>query len=177
MLADALAPHGGVVIWRAFVYRADVAEDRAKQAYLELAPLDGSFRPNVCVQVKNGPIDFQPREPIHPLFGAMPRTRLMLELQLTQEYLGQGTHLAYLAPLFKEVLDTDTYANGPRTTVASIVDGSVMANGMGHLVSGIVAVANTGDERNWCRRTGTRSAGSPGTTTSGQTRSPMSGSG
>jgi alpha-glucuronidase len=151
MLADALAPiPDAVVIWRAFVYRADVAEDRAKQAYLELAPLDGAFRANVHLQVKNGPIDFQPREPFHPLFGAMPRTRLMLELQLTQEYLGQGTHLAYLAPLFKEVLDADTHAAGPGTTVASIVDGSVMAKGMGHLVSGIAAVANTGDERNWC---------------------------
>jgi alpha-glucuronidase len=150
VLADAVAAHGGVVIWRAFVYRADVAEDRAKQAYLELAPLDGAFRANVHLQVKNGPIDFQPREPFHPLFGAMPRTRLMLELQLTQEYLGQGTHLAYLAPLFKEVLDADTHAAGPGTTVASIVDGSVMAKGMGHLFSGIAAVANTGDERTWC---------------------------
>jgi len=150
VLADAVAAHGGMVIWRAFVYRADVAEDRAKQAYLELAPLDGAFRPNVHLQVKNGPIDFQPREPFHPLFGAMPRTRLMLEVQLTQEYLGQGTHLAYLAPLFKEVLDADTHAAGPGTTVASIVDGSVMAKGMGHLFSGIAAVANTGDERTWC---------------------------
>ena len=150
VLADAVAAHGGMVIWRAFVYRADVAEDRAKQAYLELAPLDGAFRPNVHLQVKNGPIDFQPREPFHPLFGAMPRTRLMLEVQLTQEYLGQGTHLAYLAPLFKEVLAADTHAAGPGTTVASIVDGSVMAKGMGHLFSGIAAVANTGDERTWC---------------------------
>ena len=150
MLADALAPHKGVVIWRAFVYKADVAEDRAKQAYAELVPLDGSFRPNVKLQVKNGPIDFQPREPFHPLFGAMPRTQTMLELQITQEYLGQGTHLAYLAPLFKETLDADTYADGPQTTVAHIVDGSVMAAGVGHLFCGIAAVANTGDDRNWC---------------------------
>ena len=150
MLADALAAHDGIVIWRAFVYKADVAEDRAKQAFLELAPLDGAFRPNVRLQVKNGPIDFQPREPFHPLFGAMPRTGLMLELQLTQEYLGQGTHLAYLAPLFKEVLDADTHAAGPGTTVASIIDGWVMAKGMGHMVSGIAAVANTGSDRNWC---------------------------
>jgi len=151
MLADAVAViPDAVVIWRAFVYSADVAEDRAKQAYLELAPLDGAFRANVLLQVKNGPIDFQPREPFHPLFGAMPRTRLMLEVQLTQEYLGQGTHLAYLAPLFKEVLDADTHAAGPGTTVASIVDGSVMAKGMGHLFSGIAAVANIGDDRNWC---------------------------
>jgi alpha-glucuronidase len=150
MLADAVAPHDGVVIWRAFVYKADVAEDRAKQAYNELAPLDGAFRPNVRLQVKNGPIDFQPREPFHPLFGAMPRTRTMLELQLTQEYLGQGTHLAYLAPLFKETLDADTYAAGPHTTVARVVDGSMTAGGLGHLFGGIAAVANTGDDRNWC---------------------------
>src|SRR5262249_50167287 len=108
--ADQLAPFVGSVIWRAFVYKADVAEDRARQAYTELVPLDGKFRPNVKLQVKNGPIDFQPREPFHPLFGAMPRTPLMLELQVTQEYLGQGTHLAYLAPLFKEALDADTQA-------------------------------------------------------------------
>ena len=102
------------------------------------------------LQVKNGPIDFQPREPFHPLFGAMPRTQTMLELQITQEYLGQGTHLAYLAPLFKETLDADTYADGPQTTVAHIVDGSVMAAGVGHLFCGIAAVANIGDDRNWC---------------------------
>jgi alpha-glucuronidase len=113
-------------------------------------PLDGAFRPNVRLQVKNGPIDFQPREPFHPLFGAMPRTPTLLELQITQEYLGQGTHLAYLAPLFKETLDADTHAAGPRTTVAHVVDGSVMAGGTGHLIGGIAAVANTGDDRNWC---------------------------
>jgi alpha-glucuronidase len=150
VLADALHAHGGVVIWRAFVYRADVAEDRAKQAYLELVPLDGAFKGNVRLQVKNGPIDFQPREPFHPLFGAMPKTQIMLELQITQEYLGQGTHLAYLAPLFKEVLDADTYARGPGTTVASVTDGTMQAAGMGHLFCGIAAVANTGDDRTWC---------------------------
>jgi alpha-glucuronidase len=150
LLADALAPHGGVVIWRAFVYKADVAEDRAKQAYSELVPLDGAFRPNVRLQVKNGPIDFQPREPFHPLFGAMPRTATMLELQITQEYLGQGTHLAYLAPLFKEALDADTFAHGPGSAVARVADGTLFAGGMGHLVGGIAAVANTGDDRDWC---------------------------
>jgi alpha-glucuronidase len=150
LLADALRPHDGVVIWRAFVYKADVAEDRAKQAYAELQPLDGAFKANVRLQVKNGPIDFQPREPFHPLFGAMPKTATMLELQITQEYLGQGTHLAYLAPLFKEVLDADTYARGPGTTVARAIDGSQIAGGRGFLLSGIAAVANTGDDRNWC---------------------------
>jgi alpha-glucuronidase len=88
MLADALAPHHGVVMWRAFVYSADNPDDRAKQAYSEFKPLDGKFRDNVLVQVKNGPIDFQPREPFHPLFGAMPKTPLVLEFQITKEYLG-----------------------------------------------------------------------------------------
>src|SRR5579885_1365865 len=96
MLADALAPHGGVVMWRAFVYSQNNPEDRAKQAYDEFKPLDGRFRPNVLLQVKNGPIDFQPREPFHPLFGAMPRTQVSLELQITKEYLGFATHLVYL---------------------------------------------------------------------------------
>ena len=113
MLADALAPHGGIVMWRAFVYSADVDPDRVKRAYLEFVPLDGRFRDNVIVQVKNGPLDFQPREPFSPLFGAMPRTPLMAELQITQEYLGHSKHLVYLAPMWKEFLDADTYAAGP----------------------------------------------------------------
>jgi alpha-glucuronidase len=146
MLADALAPHGGVVIWRAFVYSHEIPVDRAKQAYDEFHPLDGSFRPNVLVQVKNGPIDFQPREPFHPLFGAMPRTPLMLELQITQEYLGFATHLVYLGPLFREVLAADTYAKGPGSFVAKVVDGRLDA----HELTGIAGVANTGTDRNWC---------------------------
>lgn len=146
MLADALAPHGGIVIWRAFVYDADVTEDRFKQANSQLVPLDGMFRENALLQVKNGPIDFQPREPFHPLFGSMPQTPLMLEVQLTQEYLGLATHLVYLAPLFKETLDADTYAKGAGSTVAKVVDGSLD----GHRVSGMAAVTNIGDERNWC---------------------------
>src|SRR5204862_6075105 len=112
MLADALARHNGVVMWRAFVYSETDKDDRAKQAYTEFTPLDGSFRPNVLLQIKNGPIDFQPREPFHPLFGAMPRTPLALELQITKEYLGFATHLVYLAPLFADVLDADTRGNG-----------------------------------------------------------------
>ena len=112
MLADAVASHGGIVMWRAFVYSSDVPTDRVRQAYDEFKPLDGQFRDNVFVQVKNGALDFQPREPFHPLFGAMPKTPLMMEFQITKEYLGQDTHLAYLAPLFKEVLNADTYANG-----------------------------------------------------------------
>ncbi|MCX6954784.1 MAG: alpha-glucuronidase family glycosyl hydrolase, partial [Verrucomicrobia bacterium] len=108
LLADAVAPHGGIVIWRAFVYDDKVPDDRHKQAVNEFRPLDGQFRANVVVQVKNGPIDFMPREPFHPLFGAMPRTPLALELQITQEYLGGSTELAFLAPMWREVLDADT---------------------------------------------------------------------
>ncbi len=145
MLADAVAPHGGIVMWRAFVYSADVPADRVKQAYDEFRPLDGTFRDNVLVQVKNGPLDFQPREPFHPLFGAMPRTPLMLELQVTKEYLGQDTHLAYLGPLFAEVLDADTRAQGPGSTVGRVIDGSLD----GHARSGIAGVANVGTDRDW----------------------------
>ncbi len=93
MLAEALERYGGIVMWRAFVYAENPKEDRHTQAYKEFQPLDGTFRPNVLIQVKNGPIDFQPREPFSPLFGAMPKTPLMLELQITKEYLGFATHL------------------------------------------------------------------------------------
>nr|MBX2873642.1 alpha-glucuronidase [Saprospiraceae bacterium] len=145
MLADALAPHGGIVMWRAFVYSAEEPEDRAKQAYNEFVPLDGKFRKNVLIQVKNGPIDFQPREPIHPLFGAMPKTPLMMEFQITKEYLGQGTHLVGLSKMYEEVLQTDTYVKGPGSTVAKVIDGSLD----GHELSGMAGVANIGTARNW----------------------------
>ncbi len=145
MLAEALAPHGGVVMWRAFVY-APEARDRAAQAHAEFQPLDGRFAPNVIVQVKNGAIDFQPREPFHPLFGAMPRTPLALELQLTKEYLGFATHLVYLGPLFEEVLQADTGHGGGRSgTVARVVDGRLH----GHALTAIAGVANIGTDRNW----------------------------
>lgn len=150
MLAEALAPHGGIVMWRAFVYKANPSNDRAAESYNEFKPLDGQFRDNVLVQVKNGPIDFQPREPFHPLFGAMPRTPLMMEFQITQEYLGFATHWVYLANLFKEVLDSDTYAGGAGSTVARIIDGSVDK----HKLTGIAGVANTGSDRNWCGHIG-----------------------
>jgi alpha-glucuronidase len=145
MLADALAPHGGIVMWRAFVYSNETPTDRVMQAYDEFKPLDGQFRKNVVVQVKNGPLDFQPREPFHPLFGAMPATPIMMEFQITMEYLGQGTHLVYEAPLFKECLEADTYAKGPGSTVGKVIDGSLE----GHSISGIAGVANIGNERNW----------------------------
>ena len=145
LLADALSPHGGIVMWRAFVYDANVDPDRVKRAYKAFVPLDGRFRDNVFAQVKNGPLDFQPREPFHPLFGAMPKTPLMAELQITQEYLGQANHLVYLAPMWKEFLDADTYARGPGSRVASVIDGTLE----GKRRSGIAGVANTGRDVNW----------------------------
>jgi alpha-glucuronidase len=146
LLADALKPFGGIVMWRAFVYDNNVPVDRAKQAYNEFKPLDGSFRENVMVQVKNGPVDFQPREPFHPLFGTMPSTPLIPEFQITQEYLGFATHLVFLAPLFKECLDSDTYGNGKGSTVARVIDGSVQKKS----ITGMAGVANIGNDRNWC---------------------------
>ena len=144
MMADALKPHGGIVMWRAFVYSADNAEDRHKQAYADFVPLDGSFRDNVLVQVKNGAIDFQPREPFHPIFGAMPRTPLMMEFQITKEYLGFNTHLAYLGTMWEEALESDTFR--PRgNTVATVLEKPVSPGA----VTGIAGVANIGNSRNW----------------------------
>jgi len=145
MLADAVQPHGGVVMWRAFVYSDEEPDDRHKQAYTEFVPHDGEFRANVLVQVKNGAIDFQPREPFHPLFGAMPKTPLMMEFQITKEYLGFATHLVYLGPMYEEVLRADTHAKGEGSTVAKVVDGSLE----GHALSGIAGVANIGSDRDW----------------------------
>lgn len=145
MLADAVAPYGGIVMWRAFVYSNEEPEDRAKQANNEFEPFDGQFRENVLVQVKNGAIDFQPREPFHPLFGKMPKTPLMMEFQITKEYLGFATHLAYLAPMWKEVLDADTYAKGEGSLVAKVIDGTLE----GHALSAIAGVSNIGTDRNW----------------------------
>jgi alpha-glucuronidase len=145
MLAEAVAPHGGVVMWRAFVYSNETPSDRATQAYDEFKPLDGKFADNVLVQVKNGPIDFQPREPFHPLFGAMPKTPLMMEFQITKEYLGFATHLAYLGPLFEEALDADTFAKGKGSTVAKVVDGELH----GYKHTGMAGVSNIGADRNW----------------------------
>lgn len=127
MLAEALKPYGGIVMWRAFVYSPSDA-DRAKQAYLEFQPLDGRFRDNVMGQVKNGPIDFQPREPYSPLFGAMPHTPLMVEFQITQEYLGHSNHLAYLATMWNEFY--------------RYVQPSSL--------KGVAGVVNVGDNVNWC---------------------------
>lgn len=145
MLAAAVAPHDGIVMWRAFVYDMKPGYDRAGAAYENLQPFDGKFAPNVLLQVKNGPIDFQPREPFHPLFGAMPRTQVMPELQITQEYLGFSNHFVFLASMWREFLDADTYARGPNSTVARVVDGTLYRQRL----TGIAGVANTGTDRNW----------------------------
>lgn len=134
MLAAALG-NRGTVIWRAFVYSANGESDRIKQAYEEFRPLDGKFASNVILQVKNGPLDFQPREPFSPLFGAMPHTRLMMEAQITREYLGQANGIVFLAPLWKEVLDARTGREG---TVAKVIE-----------PAGMAGVANTGSDRDW----------------------------
>jgi len=144
MMADVLKPYGGIVMWRAFVYSPS-KEDRAKQAHLEFVPLDGKFKDNVIVQIKNGPIDFQPREAFNPLFGAMKKTSEMVEFQITQEYLGFSNHLVYLAPLFKETLESDTYSDGKGSTIAKITDGTLRPN----KITGIAGVANIGEDENW----------------------------
>lgn len=147
MLADALKPYDGIVMWRAFVY-SPKSSDRACQAYDEFAPLDGQFRDNVLIQIKNGPVDFQPREPFSPLFGHMPNTRMMAEFQITQEYLGFSNHLVYLIPLFKECLDSDTYCKGEGSTIAEITTGKLYPDV--YNTTAIAGVANIGRDENWC---------------------------
>ncbi|MGH3487286.1 MAG: alpha-glucuronidase family glycosyl hydrolase [Actinopolymorphaceae bacterium] len=145
LLAEALEPHGGIVIWRAFVWHGP--ETWADEAYETFQPLDGEFADNALVQIKNGPIDFQVREPAHPLFGALPHTNSMMELQITQEYTGQSTHLCYAVPMWKEVYGFDTHAAGTGTTVADIVAGSVYD----YRHSGVAGVMNFGSDVNWTR--------------------------
>jgi alpha-glucuronidase len=146
VLADALAPHKGSVMWRAFVYDEDIDPDRAKRAYIEFTRLDGQFRANVAVQVKNGPVDFQPREPFHPLFGAMKQTPVIAEIQATQEYLGQAKHLVYLGTMWEEFLNSDTHAKGSGSTVAKVLAGKVHPS----RITGMVSVTNPGLDTNWC---------------------------
>ena len=136
LLAAALEPYGGVVLWRAFVYNP-TSPDRANQAVEEFLPLDGQFADNVIIQVKNGPVDFQPREPFSPLFGQMKETALGLELQITQEYLGFSNHLAYHGTTWEECLRSDTYRDGPGTPVS-------------RTVRAVAGVANTGQDANFC---------------------------
>jgi alpha-glucuronidase len=144
MLGAALAPHGGIVLWRAFVY-SDNGTDRIAQSYNEFKPLDGKFASNTMVQVKNGPLDFQPREPFHPLFGSMPSTALALEVEITKEYLGEDTHLVFLGPLFEEVLKSDTYAKGQGSLVARVIDGSLH----GYNITAMAGVSGIGSDTNW----------------------------
>ena len=145
MLADILKKHNGIVMWRAFVYNAS-EKDRAKQAYAEFMPLDGKFSDNVIIQVKNGPIDFQPREPFSPLFGAMKKTPLMAELQITQEYLGHSYQLAFLGTMWEEFLKSDTWQEGKNSTVARTTDGSIFSQ----RYTAMAGVANIGLDANWC---------------------------
>jgi alpha-glucuronidase len=150
MLADALEPYGGDVIWRCFVYNClqdwrDRSTDRARAAYDHFMPLDGQFRDNVLLQIKNGPMDFQVREPVSPLLGGLVQTNQLLELQITQEYTGQQRHLCYLVPQWKEVLDYDTHARGEGSTVAEVASGRLFGRKRG----GIAAVSNIGDDANW----------------------------
>ncbi|CAH0263324.1 MULTISPECIES: alpha-glucuronidase [unclassified Pedobacter] len=144
MMADALSPFGGIVMWRAFVYQPS-NEDRTKQAYNEFLKFDGKFKKNVIIQIKNGPLDFQPREPFSPLFGAMIKTPVMPEFQITQEYLGWSNHLVFLSTLWEECLQRDTYRNGKGSTVAACTDGTLDKR----TFSAIAGVSNIGLERNW----------------------------
>ncbi|MBZ4647531.1 MAG: alpha-glucuronidase [Clostridia bacterium] len=154
MLAEALAPFNGIVIWRCFVYNClqdwrDRKTDRAKAAYDNFVPLDGAFHDNVILQIKNGPMDFQVKEPVSPLLGGMSKTNQVLELQITQEYTGQQKHLCYLVPMWKEIMDFDTYAKGPGSTVKKIVSGSLFERKYG----GVAGVSNIGDDINWTGHT------------------------
>ena len=150
VIARALRPHGGVVFYRAFVYNhhldwRDLKNDRAKAAYDNFHPLDGKFDDNAIVQIKNGPIDFQVREPVSPLFAGLRHTNEAIELQITQEYTGQQKHLCFLVPMWKEVLDFDMRVDGGSTPVKDVVSGRVFHRPIG----GFAGVANVGLDANW----------------------------
>lgn len=150
MLAEAVAPYGGKIIWRCFVYNCqqdwrDDKTDRARSGYDNFMGLDGKFLDNVILQIKNGPMDFQVREPVHPLFGGLTKTNQMLEVQIAQEYTGQQRHVCYLIPMFREILAFRTYAAKEKDTVEDIVSGKTF----GQHNCGIAAVVNTGNDENW----------------------------
>lgn len=150
MLANAIKPYGAIVIWRCFVYNCkqdwrDTKTDRAKAGYDHFMPLDGEFAQNVILQIKNGPMDFQVREPVSPLFGGLKNTNMMLEVQIAQEYTGQQRHVCYLIPWFKEILDFQTYCREEQGKVKDIISGRTYGNKL----CGIVAVSNTGSDINW----------------------------
>lgn len=144
LFADLLAPHGGIVMYRAFVYDdpgKDWHLDRVAEAYRIIKPFDGQFRDNVLVQEKEGPLDFQPREPFAPLFGAMPKSNMAVEFPVTKEYTGQGVDLTYTGFMYEQIYRADTFAHGPGSTVAKIV--------MNQKLTGTAGVANIGNDRNW----------------------------
>lgn len=150
VLARALNPFGGLLIWRCFVYNCsqdwrDYKTDRARAAYDNFIGLDGNFEDNVILQIKNGPMDFQVREPVSPLFGGLKSTNQMLEVQAAQEYTGQQKHVCYLVPMWKEVLDFNTYATPKISKISDIVSGRTY----GQKNCGMAAVVNTGDDYNW----------------------------
>lgn len=150
MLADAVAPYGGIIIWRCFVYNCtqdwrDYKTDRARAGYDYFKDFDGEYHDNVILQIKNGPMDFQIREPISPLLGGLTKTNQLLEVQIAQEYTGHQIDLCYLMPMFKEVLDFRTYCSEKNDTVADIVSGRTMGNKL----AGMAAVINTGNDFNW----------------------------
>ncbi len=150
MLARAIKPHGGIIIWRCFVYNCtqdwrDLKTDRARSAYDYFHDLNGQFDDNVILQIKNGPMDFQVREPVSPLFGRMPDTNQMIEFQIAQEYTGQQRHVCYLIPWFKEVLEFDTHVKGEGSRVKDVVSGKLF----NYSLSGMCAVTNTGNDLNW----------------------------
>src|SRR5256714_1917034 len=150
VIARALSPHGGLIFYRGFVYNhqmdwRDPKNDRARAAYDNLHPLDGQFDSNVVLQIKNGPIDFQVREPASPLFGGLEKTNQAVELQITQEYTGQQRHLCFLVPAWKEVLDFDMHAKGAGTPVKDLVAGRTFNRPVG----GFVGVSNVGREQTW----------------------------
>ncbi len=145
MLADAVAPHGGRILWRCFVYNCqqdwrDRETDRARACYDNFMPLDGKFRDNVTLQIKNGPMDFQVREPVNPLFGGLKNTNRVLEVQITQEYTGQQRHVCYLIPWYREILDTDMACREGDSRISALISGPNQ---------GMAGVANTGDDPNW----------------------------
>ncbi|MCM1263111.1 MAG: alpha-glucuronidase [Butyrivibrio sp.] len=150
MLAEAVEPYGGIIIWRCFVYNCkqdwrDYKTDRARSGYDNFMPLDGTFKDNVILQIKNGPMDFQVREPVHPLFGGLTKTNQMLEVQIAQEYTGQQRHICYLIPMFSQVLQFRTYVKDNDDTVGDIVSGRTF----NQINCGMAAVANTGNDDNW----------------------------
>ena len=150
MLAEAVRPYGGIIIWRCFVYNCrqdwrDYKTDRARAGYDNFIQMDGDYAENVILQIKNGPMDFQIREPISPLLGGLQKTNQMLEVQVAQEYTGHQIDVCYLIPMFKEILDFHTYCKPGADTVADVISGRTMGNKN----TGIAAVINTGNDENW----------------------------